>query len=110
MKQLQYDAFFDYNRVFECAVTMFASAKVVITDRLHGSIFAFLSYKPHVYIDHKTEKFFRTRQVAFDGSEDCYDEDSLMYTHAFNLTDAVYIASYFWSNMESFLKYTTVRF
>ena len=44
-QQLYYKGVFDYNSRFASAVSLLSSGKVVITDRLHGSIFAFLSFK-----------------------------------------------------------------
>ena len=95
MEHLQYKAVFDFNNAFASQVAMFASAKLVITDRLHASIFAFLSYKPHIFIDQSTQKINRTRETAFDGSEDCRDEHSFMNSQAHDLKDAVNKASAF---------------
>ena len=68
---------------------MFASGKVVVTDRLHGSILAFLMNKPHVYIDQIYQKIRHTRDVAFNHSEACQRKDLLKYDQAENLQDAV---------------------
>ena len=89
MQQLYYKGVFDYNSRFASAVSLLSSGKVVITDRLHGSIFAFLSLKPHVFIDQMYDKIQRTRAVAFNSSKECQDEQALMYTQALDMKDAV---------------------
>jgi pyruvyl transferase EpsO len=89
MQQLYYKGMFDYNSRFASAVSLLSSGKVVITDRLHGSIFAFLSLKPHVFIDQMYDKIQRTRAVAFNSSKECQDEQALMYTQALDMKDAV---------------------
>ena len=89
MQQLNYKGAFDYNSHFASAFSLFSSGKVVITDRLHGSIFAFLSLKPHVFIDQMYEQIQRTRAVAFNSSTECQDEQALMYTQALDMKDAV---------------------
>jgi len=89
MQQLYYKCVFDYNSRFASAVSLFSSGKVVVTDRLHGSIFAFLSLKPHVFIDQMYEKIQRTRPVAFNSSKECQDEQALMHAQALDMKDAV---------------------
>ena len=50
---------------------------------------AFLSLKPHVFIDQMYDKIQRTRAVAFNSSKECQDEQALMYTQALDMKDAV---------------------
>ena len=76
---------FNYN----ARVAMFATAKVVVTDRMHGGILAFLMNKPHVAIDQVTRKATRTRAVGFHASASCRRKDVLLYNNAANVTDAV---------------------
>ena len=38
---------FDFQEVFLTSIALFSSAKVIITDRLHGSIFSFLLHIPY---------------------------------------------------------------
>ena len=80
---------FNYNACVKSAVAMFATAKVVVSDRMHGGILAFLMNKPHVVIDQVTHKATRTRAVAFNASASCRRKDVLLYEHATNVTDAV---------------------
>ena len=80
---------FNYNACVKSAVAMFATAKVVVSDRMHGGILAFLMNKPHVVIDQVTHKATRTRAVAFNASASCRRKDVLLYEHAANVTDAV---------------------
>ena len=48
---MQDEGVFDYNTVFRSSIALFTGGKVLITDRLHSSILAFLLHKPHVFID-----------------------------------------------------------
>lgn len=68
---------------------MFATASIVVTDRLHGSIFAFLMSKPHIFIDQKTLKISRTRNVALGTSEACQGGGYLRYAHVKDLDECV---------------------
>ena len=68
---------------------MFASGKVIITDRLHASILAFLMYKPHVYIDNIYGKISGTREVAFEASENCKDKEDMRFDEAETIEEAV---------------------
>ena len=71
---------------------MFAAGKVLITDRLHSSILAFLLHKPHVYIDQMYGKIGRTRAVALELSPKCQDRMKMRFAEAETLTEAVQIA------------------
>jgi pyruvyl transferase EpsO len=80
---------FDYNTRIEAAVAMFSTAKVVVSDRMHGGILAFLMKKPHVVIDQITRKATRTREVAFRASAACRRADVLLYEYAAGVAEAV---------------------
>ena len=80
---------FDYQHMFKSSIAMFAGGKVLITDRLHSSIFAFLMHKPHVYVDQMYGKIRKTREVAFDVSEKCGDREEMKYDEAETLEVAV---------------------
>ena len=85
--------------VASCACRL-ATAKVVVTDRLHGSIFAFLNGKPHIYIDQMYKKIERTREVAFRHSDACRQKKVLMYDAADGLQDAFLKAVRFLRQLE----------
>ena len=80
---------FGFMKMFRGSIAMYNSSRVVITDRLHASIFAFLLHKPHVYLDQSYGKIRRTREVAFNTSSYCQDRQRLRYDQAENLEEAV---------------------
>ena len=51
MFQVINEGVYDYQTMFRKCVAHMNSGRVVITDRLHQSIFAFLLNKPHVCLD-----------------------------------------------------------
>jgi len=84
---------FNYQHMFKSSIALFAGGKVLITDRLHASILAFLLHKPHVYVDQNYGKIRRTRQVAFDVSEKCSDREEMKFDEANDFEEAVLKAS-----------------
>ena len=42
-----------------------SQAKIVVTDRLHASIYSLLIGKPHIVVDDKYKKIFNTRAVSY---------------------------------------------
>ena len=89
MKQVPHSRVFDYNRRIASGVSMLSTASVVVTDRLHCSILAFLMTKPHIILDYSYKKLTRTREVAFQTSEACRQRRILQYDDAPNLKEAV---------------------
>ena len=83
---------FDYMAMFRKSIAMFSSARVVITDRLHASILAFLLHKPHVYLEQSYGKIRLTREVAFNTSTFCQDRDRLRFHQAEDIRQAVSLA------------------
>ena len=83
---------FDYMAMFRRSIAMFSSSRVVVTDRLHASIFAFLLHKPHVYLDQSYGKIRLTREVAFNTSTFCQDRARLRYDQAEDIRQAVSLA------------------
>ena len=79
--------------MFRRAIAMFSSSRVVITDRLHASIFAFLLHKPHVYLDQSYGKIRLTREVAFNTSTFCQERSRLRYDQAEDIRKAVSLAA-----------------
>ena len=51
-----------------------SQGRVVITDRLHASIFSLLIGRPHIIVDEKYKKIENTRKTAFRGKSACRDE------------------------------------
>ena len=84
---------FDYMAMFRRSIAMFSSSRVVITDRLHASIFAFLLHKPHVYLDQSYGKIRLTREVAFNTSTFCQDKERLRFDQAEDIRQAVCLAA-----------------
>ena len=83
---------FNYMAVFRRSMAMYSNSRVVITDRLHASIFAFLLYKPHVYLDQSYGKIRLTREVAFNTSTFCQDRLRLRFNQAEDIRQAVRLA------------------
>jgi exopolysaccharide biosynthesis predicted pyruvyltransferase EpsI len=80
----------DRARLFQSKITRFDKAsvrlmsygKVMIADRLHASILAYLSGVPLVYLDQSYGKINKTLSVAFDSWEGCRDYDQTMIARA----------------------------
>ena len=68
---------------------MLSSGKVLITDRLHSSILAFLLHKPHVYLDQMYGQITKTRQVALEASSNCENRTILKFDQAATVKEAV---------------------
>lgn len=51
-----------------------SQGKVILTDRLHASIFSLLIGKPHVIVDEKFKKIYNTREAAFRDKKECNQE------------------------------------
>jgi exopolysaccharide biosynthesis predicted pyruvyltransferase EpsI len=75
--------------MFRKSIAMLSSGKVLITDRLHSSILAFLLQKPHVYLDQMYGKITKTRQVAFEASSNCKNRTILKFDQAVTVKEAV---------------------
>ena len=65
-----------------------SQSRVVITDRLHASIYSLLIGKPLVVVDEKYKKIFNTLETAFHGKKEC-DKQFLSYSYATDPMDAV---------------------
>ncbi|RNA37104.1 exopolysaccharide biosynthesis [Brachionus plicatilis] len=48
-----------------------SQGKIIITDRLHASIFSLLIGRPHIIINEKYKKIFNTRSTAFGNKTEC---------------------------------------
>jgi polysaccharide pyruvyl transferase WcaK-like protein len=79
----------------ETAIRLLSLGRVVICDRLHASILAYLSGLPFVYIDQKTAKITKGLQVAFESDPICQDRAKAMWESAETLESALSIAADF---------------
>ena len=70
-------------------MAMYTGGKILITDRLHASILAFLMHKPHIYVDQLYGKISKTRQIAFDVSDKCSNRADLRFDEAESIEQAV---------------------
>jgi exopolysaccharide biosynthesis predicted pyruvyltransferase EpsI len=73
------------------SIQLLSLGRVVICDRLHAAILAFLAGLPFVYIDQSTGKISKSLKVAFD-SKSCHSNaalHSMWYNKGQNLTDAI---------------------
>ena len=75
--------------------------KVIIADRLHATILAYLSGVPVVYIDQVTGKISKTLDVAFSSIDSCRDAEATKLIRAFNFTHALELAARLVSEEES---------
>ena len=85
---------FDHIKNFKSSIALMSVGKVIITDRLHTSILAFLLHKPHVYLEQSYGKITRTREVAFSTSIHCQDKDKMRYDSAETLEEAIILANH----------------
>jgi len=69
-----------------------AAGRVVVTDRLHGSILSTLFFRPVVYVDNSYGKTTNTRAVALS-SPSCKDSTALGSRSATSMKEAVEIAA-----------------
>ena len=57
------------------AVQIVAQGKIVITNRMHASVVATLAGRILLWVDTEQEKLKGTREVAFNVSDQCSDEN-----------------------------------
>ncbi len=62
---------------------------MVVCDRLHAAILAYLPGLPSVYIDQVSGKITKTLGTAFDGMGDCMDGEKAMWAKAGSLEEAL---------------------
>ena len=91
-KQVKLEGKFNYKPMFRSSIAMLSSGKVLITDRLHSSILAFLLHQPHVYLDQMYGKISKTRGVAFAASANCVNKTILGFDQAVTIEEAVHKA------------------
>ena len=88
----------DQRRIFNNTDSLFCDlsmqllrmGKVLICDRLHASILAYISGIPFIFIDQMTGKISKTLGVALNsGLDGCADGDASDWARAFNLTEGL---------------------
>ena len=76
----------------ETSIQLLSMGRIVIYDRLHAAILAFLAEIPFVYINPSTGKISKCLRVAMDFCNPTA-KDELGFDHGHNLTDAIAKAS-----------------
>lgn len=72
------------------SIQLLSLGKVVIADRLHASILAYLTGLPFVYLDQSTNKLTKTLSAAFDSWPDgCHNNETSLWSKATNLDEAL---------------------
>ena len=61
----------------ELATDTISLGELIVTDRLHGAIFAFLAGKPVIYVDNSYDKLSNSISTAFREASSCLDEESM---------------------------------
>jgi exopolysaccharide biosynthesis predicted pyruvyltransferase EpsI len=84
----------------DTSIQLLSMGRVVVCDRLHAAILAYLSGLPFVYINQSTGKISKTLRVAFDSWDGCRDGESAMWARADNLTHAFELATGFLDKYE----------
>jgi exopolysaccharide biosynthesis predicted pyruvyltransferase EpsI len=86
---------FDSDDIFftDTAIQLLSLGRVVICDRLHAAILAYLADLPFIYLDQETGKITKTFDVAMQSGESCQKESR--WARAYNLTDAICQAVHF---------------
>ncbi|KAG7370062.1 polysaccharide pyruvyl transferase [Nitzschia inconspicua] len=86
----------------EIAIQLLSMGRVLVCDRLHASILAYLSGIPFVYFDQSYGKISKTLDVALGSAEGCLDGPKSNFARAMNLTQALDMAM-------KFLRHNTFR-
>jgi exopolysaccharide biosynthesis predicted pyruvyltransferase EpsI len=73
----------------ETSIELLSLGKVVVCDRLHAAILAYLAGLPFVYIDQISGKITKTLGTAFGGMEDCMDGEKTRWAKAGSLKEAL---------------------
>jgi exopolysaccharide biosynthesis predicted pyruvyltransferase EpsI len=79
----------------ETAIQLLSMGRVLVCDRLHASILAYLSGIPFIYIDQLSGKISKTLGVALDSADGCLDRKESHFAKATNLTQALDMAMRF---------------
>lgn len=77
----------------DTSIELLSLGKVVVCDRLHAAVLAYLTGLPFVYIDQVSGKISKTLTTAFDGAEGCLDGEQTHWARAMSLQEALAKAS-----------------
>lgn len=83
----------------ETAVQLLDAGKVVICDRLHAAILAYLSGIPFVFVDQVSGKITKSFAVAMDSHKVCREEPA-MWERAVSMEDAIDKAVLLWEKIQ----------
>ncbi len=73
----------------DTSIQLLSLGRVVICDRLHAAVLAYLAGLPFVFIDQKTGKITKTLRVAFESAEDCKDGETARWAKATSLQHGI---------------------
>jgi exopolysaccharide biosynthesis predicted pyruvyltransferase EpsI len=82
----------------ETAIQLLSLGRVLICDRLHAAILAYLSGIPFIYIDPISGKISKTLGVALESADGCANGRESNFARAMNLTQALDLAVGFLHN------------
>lgn len=84
------EIFGDENYLFtDRAIELLSMGRVVICDRLHAAILAYISGLPFVYLDQESGKVSKTLRVAFESWDGCQNGDASAWKGASTMPQAV---------------------
>ena len=81
----------------DTSIQLLDTGKVIICDRLHAAILAYLSGIPFVFVDQISGKITKTFQVAMQSHQDC--QKPAFWERAENIADAVNKAALLWEKV-----------
>lgn len=85
----------DFERTFSSNQALISHGKVVISDRLHGTIVSLLHRIPHIALENTYGKVRATRDAAFAAHEACRDDDAMNYRYTDDMLEAMRLAIHF---------------
>ncbi|KAG7339064.1 polysaccharide pyruvyl transferase [Nitzschia inconspicua] len=87
------EIFDDNNILFtETAIQLISLGRVLVCDRLHAAILAYLSGIPFIYIDQFTGKLRKSLDTALGSDSVCLDGQKSNFARAANLTQGLHMA------------------
>ena len=79
----------------EVATETVSLGELIVTDRLHGAIFAFLTGKPVIYVDNTYDKLSNSISTAFRETSSCSEGSMGLYETSQNVEEIVqYVVKY----------------
>jgi exopolysaccharide biosynthesis predicted pyruvyltransferase EpsI len=71
------------------SIQLLSLGQVLICDRLHAALLAYLSNITFIYLDQVSGKISKTIQVAMESGPSCSSEDPILFSRAETLPDAI---------------------